>query len=250
MIEKNDQPRTTPEPAVRMPVLTVEFCGELFPVAPGEPFVIGREGQLEIDDNPYLHRRFLQISDNASLWWLGNVGSALTATVADEQGSMQAWLAPGAQLPIVFDKTVVWFTAGPTTYELSILVQEPPFMQVTDPAADAAGAETIGPMTFTPDQRLLILALCESMLRDGARGAGSIPSSADAANRLGWKITKFNRKLDNVCEKLTRAGIRGLHGGPEKLAVNRRARLVEYALAARLVERADLDLLDGLADVT
>lgn len=236
------------ERPVRMPVLTVEFCGEIFPVAPGTPFVIGREGQLEIDDNPYLHRRFLQVSDHGSLWWLGNIGSALTATVADEQGSMQAWLAPGAQLPIVFDKTVVWFTAGPTTYELSILVQEPPFMQVSEQAPDS-GDETIGPMTFTPDQRLLILALCESMLRDGARGAGSIPSSAHAANRLGWKLTKFNRKLDNVCERLTRAGIRGLHGGPEKLAVNRRARLVEYALAARLVERSDLDLLDGLADV-
>lgn len=239
------------DPPVRMPVLTVEFCGELFPVTPGTPFVIGREGQLEIDDNPYLHRRFLQVSDNGSLWWLGNIGGALTATVADEQGSMQAWLAPGAQLPIVFDKTVVWFTAGPTTYELSILVQEPPFMQVSDPAPES-GDETIGPMTFTPDQHLLILALCESMLRDGARGAGSIPSSADAARRLGWKLTKFNRKLDNVCEKLTRSGIRGLHGGPEKLAVNRRARLVEYALAARLVEKSDLDLLDGLtsADVT
>lgn len=235
------------EPEVRMPAVTVEFCGEVFPVVPGEPFVIGREGQLEIDDNPYLHRRFLQISDSGSLWWLGNVGSALTATVADEQGSMQAWLAPGAQLPIVFDKTVVWFTAGPTTYELSIEVKESPFTAVPEPKNDVYGTETIGPMTFTPDQHLLILALCESMLRDGARGAGSIPSSADAAQRLGWKITKFNRKLDNVCEKLTKAGIRGLHGGPEKLAVNRRARLVEYALAARLVERSDLDLLDGLA---
>ncbi|MDQ2797140.1 MAG: hypothetical protein M3Y06_08245 [Actinomycetota bacterium] len=229
-----------------MPVLSVEFCGEIFQVLPGTPFVIGREGQLEIDDNPYLHRRFLQVSDHGSLWWLGNVGSALTATVADEAGTMQAWLAPGAQLPIVFDRTVVWFTAGPTTYELSILVQEPPFMQINEPAT-GTGDETIGPMTFTPDQLLLILALCESMLRDGARGAGSIPSSAVAAERLGWKLTRFNRKLDNVCEKLTRSGIRGLHGGPDKLAVNRRARLVEYALAARLVEKSDLDLLDGLA---
>ncbi|MGI8677284.1 MAG: hypothetical protein ACR2LX_01070 [Jatrophihabitans sp.] len=236
------------EEPVRMPVLSVEFCGEIFLVEPGTPFVIGREGQLEIDDNPYLHRRFLQVSDHGSLWWLGNVGSALTATVADEAGSMQAWLAPGAQLPIVFDKTVVWFTAGPTTYELCILVQEPPFMQIGEPAS--GGDETIGPMTFTPDQLLLILALCESMLRDGARGAGSIPSSAHAAERLGWKLTKFNRKLDNVCEKLARSGIRGLHGDPDKLAVNRRGRLVEYALAARLVEKSDLDLLDGLAGLS
>jgi hypothetical protein len=224
--------------------VSVDFCGEIFPVVPGEPLVIGREGVLAIDDNPYLHRRFLQVSDHDTLWWLTNIGSALTATVADERGMMQAWLAPGARLPLVFDKTIVWFTAGPTTYELDILLQQPPFVQVADESTQS-GSTTIGRITFTPDQRLLVLALAESVLRRrGARGAGTIPSSADAARRLGWTLTKFNRKLDNVCDKLTRAGIRGLHGGPEKLAVNRRARLVEYALAARLVEREDLDLLD------
>ncbi len=226
--------------------VTVDFCGEIYPVVPGEPLVIGREGALEIDDNPYLHRRFLQISDHDSLWWLANIGSALTATVADEQGTMQAWLAPGARLPLVFDKTVVWFTAGPTTYELDIFLETPPFVQVTEDSTES-GSATIGRMAFTPDQRLLILALCEPVLRLGNRGAGTIPSSSDAAKRLDWTLTKFNRKLDNVCDKLTRSGIRGLHGGPEKLAVNRRARLVEYALAARLVDKTDLDLLDGAA---
>jgi hypothetical protein len=230
-------------PVEQIASVTVDFCGEIYPVAPGEPLVIGREGGLEIDDNPYLHRRFLQISDHESLWWLANIGTTLTATVADEQGTMQAWLAPGARLPLVFDKTVVWFTAGPTTYELDIMLEVPPFVQVTEEVVDS-GSTTIGRMTFTPDQQLLILALCEPVLRHGARGAGTIPSSADAASRLGWTLTKFNRKLDNVCDKLTRSGIRGLHGGPEKLAVNRRARLVEYALAARLVEKADVDLLD------
>lgn len=229
-----------------LPPVTVDFCGEIYPVQPGSPLVIGREGDVAIDDNPYLHRRFLQVSDHDGLWWLSNVGNALTATVADEQGTMQAWLAPGARLPLVFDRTVVWFTAGPTTYELDVLLHTPPFVQVTE-QSEADGNATIGRMTFTPDQKLLILALCEPVLRHGSRGAGSIPSSGDAAARLGWTITKFNRKLDNVCDKLTRAGIRGLHGGPEKLAVNRRARLVEYAMAARVVERGDLALLDRVA---
>ena len=40
------------------------------------------------------------------------------ATVADESGHLQAYLAPGGRLPLVFPKTIVWFTAGPTTYEL------------------------------------------------------------------------------------------------------------------------------------
>ena len=157
MTAQDDAGAPMSDAPVRMPTLTVEFCGELFPVTPGTPFVIGREGQLEIDDNPYLHRRFLQVSDSGSLWWLGNVGTALTATVADEQGSMQAWLAPGAQLPIVFDKTVIWFTAGPTTYELSILVAEPPFMQVGEATPDTGDrddrADELHPRPAAADPR-------------------------------------------------------------------------------------------------
>jgi hypothetical protein len=92
----------------------------------------------------------------------------------------------------------------------------------------------------------LITALAENILRRGNRGAGTIPSSADAAVKLGWTITKFNRKLDNVCEKLSRSGIRGLHGDAGRLATSRRARLVEYALAARLVSASDLVLFDSV----
>jgi hypothetical protein len=75
-----------------------------------------------------------------------------------------------------------------------------------------------------------------------------MPSSAEAAARLGWTMTRFNRKLDNVCDKLDRAGVKGLRGGSGGLATNRRARLVEYAVASRLVTAADLDLLDLTAE--
>ncbi|WP_406711251.1 hypothetical protein QEV70_05760 [Trueperella pyogenes] len=51
-----------------------------------------------------------------------------------------------------------------------------------------------------------------------------------------------------MCERLTRHGVRGLHGGPEKLAVNRRARLVEYAVATRLVSIEDTQMLDHPMD--
>jgi hypothetical protein len=223
---------------------TVEFCGERYAVGSGEPLVIGRDGRLAIDDNPYLHRNFLQVSDQDSLWWLTNLGSRLTATVADEQGMMQAWLAPGARLPLVFERTFVWFTAGATAYEFEIVLADPPFVPVASEPVEV-GQTTVGRMTFTPDQKRLIVALCEPVLRRGDRGAGAVPTSAQAATRLGWQLTRFNRKLDNVCQKLARAGIRGLHGEPGRLAVNRRARLVEYALAARLVQKTDLELLDA-----
>lgn len=222
---------------------TVQFCGETYPVAPGSSFTIGRVADLSIDDNLFLHRHFLEISEGNGWWWLSNVGSRLTATVADESGAMHAWLAPGARIPLVFARTAVLFTAGPTTYDFEIEIHEAPFAPVIDDRR-GLGATTLGVVSLTPDQRLMILALCESALRSGTRTSSAVPSSADAATRLGWTLTKFNRKLDNVCDRLTKLGIRGLHGGPQKLAMNRRARLVEYAIAARLVQPQDLGLLD------
>lgn len=231
--------------------VSVDFCGEIHEAPEAGVLTIGREGDLEIDDNPFLHRTFLQISHEGGWWWLTNVGTTLTATVADKKGLFQAWLNPGARIPLAFEKVTVWFTAGPTTYDFDILVGNPSFTSIDHdevlPAA-SGGETTVGRVSMTPDQKLLIVALCEDFLRRAGAGQGQIPSSAVAADRLGWKLTRFNRKLDNVCQKLADAGIRGLHGGPGKLASNRKARLVEHALSTRMVTDVDLELLEGPAD--
>lgn len=224
---------------------TVDFCGEQFDIPVAGSLIIGREGDIAIDDNPYLHRRFLELSFHSGLLWLANVGSAMTVTVSDAQGLAQSWVSPGASVPIVFPKTVLWFTAGPTTYEIEVSLSGAPFMPSSE-THPGDGETTSGRVSFTPDQRLLILALAEDILRHGSRGSGSIPPSAAAAERLGWTTTKFNRKLDNVCEKLARLGVRGLVSQGERAASNRRARLVEYALASRFVTREDLQWLDAL----
>ena len=224
--------------------LQVEFCGEVHDAVETEPLTIGREGDVEIDDNPYLHRAFLQVTHEGGLWWLTNVGSTLTATVSDPRGLFQAWLSPGARIPLALDHLTVWFTAGPTTYDFEIRVDAPAFTSVEVEPDDGLGETTVGRVAFTPDQKLLIVALCENILRRSGSGSGQIPTSADAEDRLGWTLTKFNRKLDNVCSKLADAGTRGLHGGPGKLASNRRARLVEHALSTRIVTEGDLVLLD------
>jgi hypothetical protein len=225
--------------------ISVEFCGEWFRVEEGAEMTIGREADLEIDDdNPFLHRRFLTIVQVESMWWLVNIGSRLSATITDGSGSMQAWLAPGARIPLVFDETKVVFTAGPTTYDLSIHADSPEFERIAGPD-DPVGETTVGSVQLTASQKLLILALSEPMLTREGTGMSSVPTSAQAAKRLGWQLTKFNRKLDNVCDKLDRLGVRGLRGGPGKLASNRRARLVEHAVFSRLVSRDDLPLLDA-----
>lgn len=223
--------------------LRVEFCGEWYDVTEPDGLSIGRESDLVIDDNPYLHRRFLQIYPEHGLWWIGNTGNQLSATVTDGGGNVQAWLGPGARLPIVFERLNVLFSAGSTTYDLSIHGDSEYFASTT-PFMDRTGATTLDPVALTTSQRQLIVALCEPYLRDRGAGRAELPTSSRAAERLGWTLTAFNRKLDNVCDKLDRAGVSGLRGGRGNLATNRRARLVEYAVSTKLVSRDDLPLLD------
>lgn len=231
----------------------VDFCGEEYVVTPAG-LTIGRTADVEIDDNPYLHRRFLEIRNEHDFWWLENVGSTLTATVADDLGVFQAWLNPGARIPLAMSRMLVWFTAGPTTYDFEIRVTSPAFASVQVDGAsreidEMTGQATVGRVSLTPDQQLLVLALCEPTLRrkaSGTSGTSEIPSSQQAADRLSWTITRFNRKLDNVCQKFADAGIRGLHGGVGKLASNRKSRLVEHALSTKVVTADDLVLLDSL----
>jgi hypothetical protein len=92
-----------------------------------------------------------------------------------------------------------------------------------------------------------MVALAEPMLRREGVSMNELPSSSAAARRLGWTMSKFNRKLDNVCDKLDRMGVQGLRGGAGKLATNRRARLVEYAVTSHVITRADLPILDDEA---
>lgn len=224
--------------------LRVEYCDEWFTVDPDTTFVIGREGDLVIDDNQYLHRSFLALRYD-DFWWIDNVGSTLSATVSDADGAMHAWLAPGARLPLLFQQTDVRFTAGPTSYRLGLHLEKAS-MALGATVMSNDGASTLQPLRLTDRQRAVVLALAETALRNNERTPSTIPSSADAAERLGWKLTTFNRQLDEACRKLAKAGARGLHGGPDKLATNRRARLVEYALASRMISPDDLPLLDQL----
>lgn len=225
--------------------LSVEYCGETIELRDDARLTIGRDADLAIDHNPFLHRVFLVIARQAGLWFVSNVGSQLSATVSDADGQMEAFLAPGASLPIVFERTVIAFTAGPTSYEVMVANTAATYQPPTyDESMN--GDTTLGPTRLTRDQRLMIVALAEPRLRGDGRASVVLPSSSVAARRLGWTNTKFNRKLDNVCDKLTKLGVRGLRGDVAEYASNRRARLVEYAVATRLVTAADLEILDEL----
>ncbi|HRE03090.1 MAG TPA: hypothetical protein PLV68_17455, partial [Ilumatobacteraceae bacterium] len=158
--------------------LVVDFCGERHTVVAGTPFIVGREADLSIDDNPFLHRRFLSLEQINGIWMLRNVGKQLTATAADASGHLEAFLAPGAALPIVLPELVVSFTAGPTTY--SFMIQHPAAEfapALGEPDTDDFGDTTIGATQLTPDQKRLVVALAEPRLAGDGRGTVNLPSS-------------------------------------------------------------------------
>lgn len=237
--------------------LTVEYCGEHYRPGRDQPFTIGRIADLAVDDNPYLHRVFLEVRAEGELWLVANVGSQLSATVSDADRLFVAHLAPGGVLPVVFSQTFVRFGAGSTTYEVVLASSTPPFRPAPSDRfvdGDALGATTRAPAQLSLDQRLLVLALAEHALLRSGTGPSPLPTSAAAAERLGWSVKKFNKKLDQLCQRLADSGLRGMHGGPGALASSRRARLVEYCLSGRLITVDDLVLLDrprvssGLSD--
>jgi hypothetical protein len=227
-------------------VLELDFAGELHRLDGAAPFFVGREGDLRIDDNPYLHRRVLRFTHESDLWWLANVGSRSSVTLHDPVGGVHAWLAPGGRMPLVFATTCVRFTAGSTSYEIGAHLQDSLY-EVAGVELVEEGSTTLGRIDLTPDQKLMLVVLAESAIRLGVPGIAQLPSAPAAAIRLGWTQKKFEKKIDNVCDRLAANGVRGLKGDVATQATSRRARLVEYALAARLVTTGDLVLLDNLA---
>ncbi len=223
--------------------LIVDFAGEVHHLGTERRFVIGREGDLVIDDNPYLHRHFLAIDHSEGLWWVSNVGTRLGAHLTDSTGLLRSSMAPGARSPLVFPESLLTFAAGSTAYEIVLYTDAHEYAPQAH-RQPATGESTIIPTAFTDTQRLAVLALAEPLLRRVGTGASEVPPAVVAARRLGWTQTRFNRKLDNVCDKLIAAGVPGLRGEAGSSAANRRLQLVEYAVTTLLVTAADLPMLD------
>lgn len=224
--------------------LLVDFVGEVTPLSPGDELEFGRGAALDIDANPYLHRRVGRFYHRDGLWLLANVGRSIHLVLIDAESLSQATIAPGREVALTFLPATLRFRAGRSTYEL-LLESAGSSPTPWEPHGERSDTVTVSTIPLTPDQRLLIIALAEPTLRAPADGL-RIPPSRQAAARLHWAITKFNRKLDNVCAKLENAGVAGLHGAPGALASSRRRQLVEFALQSGLVTMSDLALLDSI----
>jgi len=227
--------------------LYVDFIGEVTTVEPGAELTFGRQADLHVDDNRHLHRVLGRFWSRGDAWWLTNEGRAITIQIADADSRSSVQLAPGSEIALSFPNSILRFRAGITDYEITVRVPDRGAREGDDEddpldADDEGEGDTIalGDIMLTPEQRLLLLALGEATLRD-PHSSDELPTNRAVARRLGWSITKFNRKLDNLCDRFTKLGVGGLRGSVDQLATGRRRRLVEHAVESGLITRDQRD---------
>ncbi len=221
--------------------LVVRFLDDEHPLGEGEQLTFGRAADLVLDEaNPYLHRVVGRFVWWDGFWWVENLGEALELQLLGDDGSLVR-LPSGAQAPLTQSRSAVRFSAGGLPYEVEAALPATP-APAPPPVAPSAGMATTpyGEVALTSDEKALVVELARPYLLDPRAGPEQLPANEDVAARLGWSRTKLNRKLDYLCERLTRAGVRGLQGGRAQLATNRRWVLVQHALVARMVGPDDL----------
>ncbi len=232
--------------------LVVSFIGEEHRLAPGgEGLTFGRAADLVVDEeNAYLHRVVGRFAWHEGVWWLENLGTHIELELIADGGTLVRLppAPPGGSprlAPLPGGPAVLGFEVAGARYELELLAPArsggPTLAALDDDATATLG---YGRITLTDEERALLVCLAEPVLRDRGAGSESLPANKDVAHRLGWAQTKFNRKLDYLCVRLTTAGVKGLQGGRGAEASNRRWRLVEHAVAAHLISADDLETLD------
>lgn len=231
-------------PSVDTEALTISYIGEVTVLTAGESLGFGRQSDLVIDASPFLHRVVGRFASREGFWWLQNHGGRTALSLTDDDHDGVTTVSPGQQVPLVGQRMQVRFTAGPTTYEIDLSRAGNRYR--ADGGAPPLGTETIdfGVVPLSADDHLLLVALCQDRLS----GRSGVSTNTAIAAQLGWSITKFNRRLDSICAKLARQGVRGLRGSKGTVARSRRTALIDHALNSGLVTEHDLGLLTAAGE--
>ena len=213
-------------------------------VAPGDVFRVGREGDLVIDDNLFLHRHFLTIENIEGLWLLSNVGSRLRgdghrlgeprAGVARARGAASARVR--VDLRDLQRRSDDLRADDP--HRGADVPRDAAVRRRGRPEHDRRGAAHAEPARHDPRARRAAASPRRHRheraadIRAGRRAASDGRSRASTAS----STTSATSSTASACRACAAAS--------RSYATNRRARLVEHAIAARLVTREDLPLLD------
>lgn len=219
--------------------LRVGFVGEWHELEEFDRLTFGRQADLELDTNPLLHGVVGRFVHSEGFWWLFNEGPELDLMMLDRSSDSQVIVAPDTAAPLTYREAALRVNAGRAHYELELRHDNvgSGFGESIEAGADADSRRSV---RLNAEQRQLLAIMAESRLRNPL-GPLILPTNAEAARRLGWSVTKLNRKLDHLCVKFDKLGVSGLRGSVSRLASDRRRRLVDHCVRSGLVSREDLE---------
>lgn len=186
--------------------------------------------------NRELHRVQGTLRHDGENWWLHNDARATSLVVTHQHSPSYSRVAPGAATILPWAACAVTFSAGRANYRLDLLDERP--RSQPGPAApvsvDGEVTRTSGQLVFNEEQ-FQLLALIGEPRMSGPITAADLPTNRQLAHRLGWNLSKVNRKLDNLCVKLDKAGVPGLRGDIAGAAKLRRLNLANFAVESGLL---------------
>lgn len=158
----------------------------------------GRDADLELDSNPFLHRRTGAFVRAGDAWWIHNVGSKLHLTVVAADGT-RVELPPGTRHAIAHGTGLVRIVAGRATYEINYLLDDEPPM----PADDLLEPPDDGTLTVQVDLALTPreIDFLVTFARPALLGlAEPMPTYAEVAST--WDVSP--KTLDNSLQSIKR----------------------------------------------
>ena len=207
--------------------LTVRFVGETY--RPDAELTFGRQADLSLDENSYLHRRAGRFRLRTSTWWLENLGGRLRLTMVSSDGSLLD-LQPGASSPLLGERGEVSVTAGPTRYMIEYELQREQSKWEITAQFGISGADT---MTYgsvlTPRELDFVVIMAQGRLTGRL---GPIPSHGEIAETWGVSAKTVDNTLQRLRTKLRSQNIN---------SINSSETLIEYLVTQGLVSPADLE---------
>lgn len=207
--------------------LTVRFVGEKY--CPAAELTFGRQADLTLDENNFLHRRAGRFRLREGTWWLENVGGRLRLTMVSSDGSLLD-LQPGSSSPLLGLSGEISVTAGPTRYTMEYELQHIQ-MAITDSASfRVSGADTMtyGPI-LTPRELDFVVVMAQGRLTGRL---GPIPSHGEIAETWGVSAKTVDNTLQRLRTKLRNQNIN---------SVTSSETLIEYLVTQGLVSLVDLE---------
>lgn len=177
--------------------LALEFAGETLRAERSVTF--GRDADLELDSNPFLHRQAGAFVRDGDAWWVHNTGSKLYLTVVARDGT-KAELPPGTRHALVGGSGFVRVVAGRSTYEINyrLATERPPpaHAPVLGPPDDGTLTVQVD-LALTPREVDFLVTFARPVLLGSAE---PLPTYAEVA--AVWAVSP--KTLDNSLQSIKR----------------------------------------------